>query len=107
MLMKRVSGISAHFKRKLVFVATAEGEVIRTSLEKNQTTVILGKERLDIWVSFLSVDWLHDQLYLVGKKKRSNTWTIKRCELNGERLTTVLPSLSAPPIDFMADPYTG
>jgi hypothetical protein len=99
--------MSAHFKRKLVFIATAEGQVIRTSLEKNQTTVILSKEKLDIYVTFLSVDWLHDKLYLVGRKKRSATWCIKRCDLDGDRLSTVLPTLGAQPIDFMADPYTG
>jgi len=103
-------GMSAHFRKNLVFIATADGEVIRTRLgtgNVNETQVILSKTKLDIQVSFLSVDWLHDKLYLVGKKKRSNTWSIRKADLNGARLQTVLPNIGSRPVDFMADPYTG
>lgn len=99
--------MAAHFKYKWIFVATADGQVIRTGLERNDSVVLLSPEKLDITVQFLSVDWLHDKLYLVGKKKRSTTWCIKKCEFNGEKLQTVYPNLGAQPLDFVADPYTG
>ena len=103
--------MSAHFRKNLVFIATSEGEVIEASLgPTNHTKVILTKEKLDIQVSFLSVDWLHDKLYLVGKEKRekrSHIWSIWKANLNGARLQPVLRNMGSKPVDFMADPYNG
>jgi hypothetical protein len=99
--------MAAHFKYKWVFIATSEGEISRTDLHRNETTVLILKERLElVEVPFLAVDWLHNKLYIVGKK-RSSAWVIKRCDLSGDKLITVSPYIFARPIDFAADPFTG
>lgn len=101
-----ISAMACHVKDKTVFIATQDGEIIRTGLNHSQT-VILRKDRLQLEVVFLSVDWLHNQLYIVGKKWRSDNWTIKRCDLTGNNLVTVYTYLFGRPVDFAADPYTG
>jgi hypothetical protein len=57
--------------------------------------VIVSKDRLDLGVAHLSVDWLHHKLYIVGKKRASSTssWVIKRCDLEGNGLTTIYSKL--------------
>ncbi|ODM95801.1 Proto-oncogene tyrosine-protein kinase ROS [Orchesella cincta] len=105
---QNISAIACHYKYKWVFIATSEGDIIRTGLINNQNLLILRKDRLDLpVVSFLAVDWLHNQLYIVGKKRQSSNWSIKRCDLNGNNLITIYPYLFEKPIDFAADPYTG
>ncbi|CAG7731893.1 unnamed protein product [Allacma fusca] len=105
---QNISAITAHFKYKWVYIATSNGQVMRKSLEKNQSLEIFSSDGLDIVISFMSVDWLHNKLYLVGKMKSSSQWLIKICELNGQGLnTTIFPYLGAHLVDFIADPFTG
>lgn len=110
-----ISAIASHFKAKLIFIATGQGDIVRTGLEhpssdgesRNSSQLIVRRDRLDLVVSFLAMDWLHNHLYIVGKKKRSSNWSIKRCDLSGNNLMTIYTSLFVNPVDFSVDPYTG
>lgn len=99
--------IAAHTKYKWVFIATVDGQVVRTSLDKNETVIIFPRRALDVSIMFMSVDWLHNKLFLLGRMGQSSHWVIKRCELGGEDLVTIYPFLGGEPIDFHADPFTG
>ncbi len=104
---QNISAIASHIKYKWVFIATDDGDILRKGLDQSQHTLIVRRSRLDLEVAFLAVDWLHNQLYIVGKKWRSTNWSIKKCDLNGNNLVTIYTYLFERPIDFAADPYTG
>lgn len=80
-----------------VFLATTEGEIrsVNLSASNNISRVLISKQTLELNVAHLSVDWLHNKLYIVGKKRRSSNWVIKRCDLDGHALTTIYSTLPA------------
>nr|ALV82505.1 sev [Leptinotarsa decemlineata] len=70
-------GIAYHFKKKLFFVTDSDGFVSRLSLAPGgfTKTRILEPQNLDFKPLDITVDWLNNQLYILGEVKLF--WTIQ------------------------------
>lgn len=56
----------------------------------------------------LTIDWLNDQLYIMGEVKYEiSKYRIKRCNLDGSGLTAVYGGLYMKPVSMKIDPLNG
>ncbi|XP_071445601.1 proto-oncogene tyrosine-protein kinase ROS [Hetaerina americana] len=141
-----IKGVGLHISKDLLFVSDGAGIVWRMplggslpgvgtptvttngnnrrgmgggsgSITKPSTVITstqLGSNPLD-----LSVDWLNDQLYILGEviteeevqvEERAwmiESWQIARCRLDGSGLTVAVAGFHAKPKHFEVDPYNG
>ncbi|KAL1139033.1 hypothetical protein AAG570_009094 [Ranatra chinensis] len=74
--------------------------------------VILSEENegINFFPFSLSIDWLNDQLYVLGEvtdKSGGTRWQITRCGLDGSGLTVAVAGLLTKPLHIEVDPYNG
>ncbi|KAJ8952660.1 hypothetical protein NQ318_020975, partial [Aromia moschata] len=104
-------GIGIHIDKKLIFTSDAGGFVSRMSLEQDSgqhKTDILKPQNLDFRPLDLTVDWLSDQLYILGEvKDQVSRYIINRCNLDGSGLTVAYAGLSKKPFSVQIDPFSG
>ncbi|XP_046688875.1 proto-oncogene tyrosine-protein kinase ROS-like [Homalodisca vitripennis] len=55
----------------------------------------------------LSVDWLNDQLYVLGLADGSALWQVIRCGLDGSGITVAVAGFVTKPHHMEVDPYNG
>lgn len=99
-------------EKHLLFVSDTSGSVNSISLLKHtnttMNTMILSPSTINFLPLELSVDWLNDQLYILGEVKHKQTvWQITRCSLDGRRLQVAIAGLRHKPHHIEVDPYNG
>lgn len=110
--------MAIHYAKKWLFVADDGGNIIRTTMElsnpivldKVKRSVIIDKQSgLNFEPSLLSVDWLNDHLYILGKHVNASqpVWEINRCALDGSGMTVAIGGLFQKPLHMEVDPYNG
>lgn len=83
---------------------------MRIRLDKsNEEQQILSLQQLDFLPLQLSIDWLNNQLYILGevKSQTDSRYIIKRCNLDGTGLSVALAGLNRKPLMIQVDPYNG
>lgn len=108
-------GVAIHVKRKLLFVSDSERYVYKMPLGReagNDRTAILTPAQRDMQPLDLSVDWLNEQLYILGETRHDVTsgkkmWSVVRCDLEGRGLTVAVAGLKVKPHHVEVDPYNG
>ncbi|XP_070506786.1 proto-oncogene tyrosine-protein kinase ROS isoform X3 [Chironomus tepperi] len=113
----KISGIALDVRKKLIFVAEENGCIYQASLDislKNEKKeVICQKTGLNFKPSLLSVDWLNDQLYIMGEMTSNSqhqsikSWSISRCDYDGKKLIVAVGGLNEKPAYIEVDPYNG
>ncbi|GJQ85805.1 sev [Trypoxylus dichotomus] len=111
----KIKGVAIHVKRKLLFVSDSERYVYKMPLsrEANRNRVaILTPLQRDIQPLDLSVDWLNEQLYILGETRYDITsgkkmWSVIRCNLDGRGLAVAVAGLKVKPHHIEVDPYNG
>ncbi|XP_054163602.1 proto-oncogene tyrosine-protein kinase ROS-like isoform X2 [Oppia nitens] len=97
-----INGLAVHVQHKYLFVSDTSGTVRRISLKddnnKQMRTIVRNRSQKP---SHLSVDWLADNLYMIEENK------ISRCNLDGERMESVVTGFKTRPADMKVDPYNG
>lgn len=91
-------------------MSDSEGYVLRTSLRRYQAPItILTSDHTNFMPLDLSVDWLNDQLYMLGQVSHSSgpRWQIARCSLHGRGLTVAVAGFLSKPHHIEVDPYNG
>lgn len=83
------------------------------SREANRDRIaILTPAQRDIQPLDLSVDWLNEQLYILGETRYDvssgkKMWSVIRCDLDGRGLTVAVAGLKVKPHHIEVDPYNG
>ncbi|XP_060523893.1 proto-oncogene tyrosine-protein kinase ROS isoform X2 [Cylas formicarius] len=108
----QLQGIDIHISQKLLFISDDNGSVWRVPIEQEtkNKTLILTKSQLGFVPLNISVDWLNDQIYILGKvtpRKDQERYIIKRCNLEGGDLTVAFAGLSRQPTTMQVDPCNG
>ncbi|XP_045468365.1 proto-oncogene tyrosine-protein kinase ROS isoform X2 [Harmonia axyridis] len=104
---KEIKGLAVHTTKKLLFVSESDGHVAKMSMETNVTTYILTPDQINFIPLDLSVDWLNDQIYLLGEVKHKKMYQIARCNLDGSGLTVAIAGLLFKPHCMEVDSYNG
>ncbi|XP_074032211.1 receptor protein-tyrosine kinase sevenless isoform X2 [Leptinotarsa decemlineata] len=105
-----LKGIAYHFKKKLFFVTDSDGFVSRLSLAPGgfTKTRILEPQNLDFKPLDITVDWLNNQLYILGEVKfQISKYIIKRCNFDGSGVTVSYAGLTKKPSSLEIDPLNG
>lgn len=107
-----ITGISMHYAKKFLFIADAGGYITRASLvmgNPQRTIIIDPRAGLNFQPLLLSVDWMNDHLYVLGKRHNGTltVWEICRCSLDGTGMTVATGGLFKQPIHIEVDPYNG
>ena len=70
-----LSGVSFHFRKHLLFVSDSSGLVqCLTMTQRGTTKAVIYNSTAH--PSFLSVDWLHDHLYILERSKVRNYFSL-------------------------------
>lgn len=109
-----ISGISLDVHRKQIFIVESDGCVYQLSLdlesEESKKEVICQKNGLNFKPLLVSVDWLNENLYVMGEiksKTHVTSWSISRCDFDGKMLTVAIGGLHGRPLHIEVDPYNG
>ncbi|XP_076250339.1 receptor protein-tyrosine kinase sevenless isoform X2 [Rhynchophorus ferrugineus] len=107
-----IQGIGIHVNRQLLFLSDGNGSIWRIPIEKEtkNKTKILSSDQIDFFPLDISVDWLNDQIYILGEltpRKGQGRFIIKRCNLDGTGLTVALAGLPKKPTSIEIDPCNG
>lgn len=107
-----MTGIAMHYVKKYLFLADSGGFINRTSLEwTNSTsiTILDPAAGLNFQPLLLSVDWLNDHLYILGKRHNGTqtTYEISRCLLDGTGMTVATGGIFERPVQIEVDPFNG
>ncbi|KAI4460354.1 tyrosine-protein kinase receptor [Holotrichia oblita] len=111
----KIKGVAIHVKRKLLFVSDSDRYVYKMPLNReanrNRIAVLTPTQR-DIQPLDLSVDWLNEQLYILGETRYDvnsgkKMWSVIRCDLDGRGLTVAVAGLKVKPHHIEVDPYNG
>ncbi|CAG9822767.1 unnamed protein product [Phaedon cochleariae] len=105
-----LKGLGFHYNKQLLFIIDSEGVVSKISLENSTTEVInrLETQKLDFNPLDITVDWLNDQLYVLGEVKfQISKYIIKRCNFDGSGLTVAYAGLTKKPASMQIDPLNG
>ncbi|RZC34249.1 proto-oncogene tyrosine-protein kinase ROS, partial [Asbolus verrucosus] len=107
-----IKGIAIHINKKLLFVSDSGGHIMKMPLSRNNQnniTYILSPMQINVMPLDLSIDWLNDQLYILGEVRiqHQRMWQIARCDLNGRGLTIAVAGLRTKPYNIEVDPYNG
>lgn len=89
-----------HVRKGIIFVSDSLGRVL--SVKDHESKVILATE---LTPHSLSVDWLNDQLYVLGQS--GSRWEVARCQLDGTGITVAVAGLISKPLHIHVDPYNG
>lgn len=111
----RFLGLGVHLAHKILFVSDSKGYITKMPLSSkkstsNNTQAILSPAQITFMPQDLSVDWLNDQLYILGEVKvqhQKKMWQIARCNLDGKGLTVAIAGLRIKPHHIEVDPYNG
>ncbi|KAJ8921659.1 hypothetical protein NQ315_010568, partial [Exocentrus adspersus] len=106
----QLKGIGIHLNKKLVFIADSDGYVSKVPLkeEAEDKVHLLKPENIDFTPLDLTVDWLNDQLYILGESKyQASRYIITRCNFDGGSLTVAYAGLSKKPLSIQIDPFSG
>lgn len=98
-----ITGIAMHYAKKYLFVADDGGFINRASLEfghTDSTTIIDPKAGLNFQPLLMSVDWLNDHLYILGRRHNGTEtiYEISRCLLDGSGMTVATGGLFKKPV---------
>jgi len=91
-------------------VSDSAGYVSRSSLNHYEApSTILTPSHANFLPLDLSVDWLNDQLYILGQVTHSTgpRWQVARCALDGRGLTIAVAGILTKPYHIEVDPYNG
>ncbi|CAH1283434.1 unnamed protein product, partial [Diabrotica balteata] len=118
-----LKGIGFHYNKKLLFITDSDGYVSKIPLYQEskpnysnpykkfiyspKKIDILEPQNLDFKPLDITVDWLNDQLYILGEIKFNTAYIIKRCNLDGSNLMVVYAGLSQKPSSIQIDPLNG
>lgn len=107
-----ITGIAMHYAKKFLYIADDGGYIVRASLEMgntDRTTIIDPKAGLNFQPLLLSIDWLNDHLYILGRRHNGTltVWEICRCFLDGSGMTVATGGLFQKPIHVEVDPFNG
>ncbi|XP_066156235.1 proto-oncogene tyrosine-protein kinase ROS isoform X1 [Euwallacea fornicatus] len=107
-----IEGIGIHISKKLLFLSDANGYVWRIPIEQETQnySAVLTPDQLDFAPLDISVDWINNQLYILGEmkiRKKPKMYLIKRCFLDGSSLTVAYAGLIKRPIAMEIDPCNG
>ncbi|XP_069689840.1 proto-oncogene tyrosine-protein kinase ROS isoform X2 [Periplaneta americana] len=105
-----IKGVAIHVSHRLLFVSDSAGYVSRSSLTHYAApTTILTPSHANFLPLDLSVDWLNDQLYMLGQVTHSTgpMWQMARCGLDGRGLTIAVAGFLTKPYHIEVDPYNG
>lgn len=94
----------------MLFIADADGYVSKIPLKEDaeEKIHVLKPQNLDFVPLDLTVDWLNDQLYILGEVKyQVSRYIIKRCNLDGSNLAVAYAGLSKKPFSIQIDPFSG
>lgn len=105
-------GIAIHISQRLLFVSDSSASVQRISFtnftNESKTSTILAPSHMDSMPLELSIDWLNNQLYILGEVTHSwQVWQIMRCDLDGQGLQVAIAGLRTKPHHIEVDPYNG
>lgn len=103
-------GLAIHIRKQLLFISDSAGYIYQTLLVPYANkSVILTPQNLKFQPLDLSIDWLNDQLYILGElsHSKSKVWQITRCNLDGTGLTVAVAGLLTKPHHIEVDPYNG
>lgn len=110
--LTKVKGIAIHINKKLLFISDSSGYIYQMPLVKNNqgnVSIILAPMQINFMPLDLSMDWLNDQLYILGETKIQNQkmYQIAHCNLNGQGLVVAVAGLRSKPLNIEVDPYNG
>uniref|UniRef100_T1HB35 Tyrosine-protein kinase receptor n=1 Tax=Rhodnius prolixus TaxID=13249 RepID=T1HB35_RHOPR len=99
--------VALHIRKELLFVSDSLGRVVVTSSKNRPERRVLLSHvtHHDLMPHSLSVDWLNDQLYILGQV--GQRWQVARCELDGTGMLVALAGLLDKPLHIEIDPYNG
>lgn len=107
----KMIGFSIHVSQNFIFYSDEAGFINRKNLDNSTdvTQILKPDQGLNFKPSLLSVDWLNNQLYILGKVDVPNfdRWQISRCSLEGKGLTIAIAGLHTRPDHMEVDPYNG
>lgn len=110
----KITGIALNVRRKMIFVVEDDGCIYQASLDLTSKTekkeVSCQKTGLNFKPLLVSVDWLNDYLYIMGETGSSSqheSWTISRCDYDGNKLIVAVGGLNGKPSHIEVDPYNG
>lgn len=103
-----IRGIAIHISKRLIFISDSHGSVMKMPLSRNNRNKItyLLPPFQDFMPLDLSIDWLNNQLYILGEVN-DRMWQIARCDLDGRGLTIAVAGLRTKPYSIEVDPYNG
>lgn len=103
--------MAIHISRQLLFISDSGGYIHQTNLSRfTFSKALLTPSQLKFQPLDLSVDWLNDQLYILGEvshNSRNKVFQITRYGLNGGGLTVAVAGLMTKPHHIEVDPYNG
>ncbi|XP_021913370.1 proto-oncogene tyrosine-protein kinase ROS isoform X3 [Zootermopsis nevadensis] len=105
-----IKGVAIHVSHRLLFVSDSAGYVASSSLMRYEApSTILTPSHANFLPLDLSVDWLNDQLYILGEVTHSTgpMWQVARCGLDGRGLTIAVAGILTKPYHIEVDPYNG
>ncbi|XP_063241344.1 proto-oncogene tyrosine-protein kinase ROS isoform X2 [Bacillus rossius redtenbacheri] len=105
-----ITGVAIHVRKQLLLVADSARFVHRASLlAASWPQTILTPAHASFSPLALSVDWLNDQLYILGEVTHpaGPVWQVARCGLDGRGLTVAVAGFLARPLHMEVDPYNG
>lgn len=109
-----IKGMAIHVSRQLLFISDSKGFIHQTSLKSYQRSkILLTPQQLKFQPLDLSVDWLNEQLYILGEVVHENSYSknkvfqITRFGLDGGGLTVAYAGLLTKPHHIEVDPYNG
>jgi proto-oncogene tyrosine-protein kinase ROS len=105
-----IIGVAIHVSHRLLFVSDSAGYIACSSLIRYEApSTILTPSHANFLPLDLSVDWLNDQLYILGQVTHSTgpMWQVARCGLDGRGLTIAVAGILTKPYHIEVDPYNG
>ncbi|KAL1489268.1 hypothetical protein ABEB36_014201 [Hypothenemus hampei] len=107
-----IESLGIHISRQLLFMSDTAGCLWRIPVEQEtkNKTLLLDPSKTDFFPLDISVDWINEQLYILGEAKprtNSGKFLIKRCNLDGTGLTVALAGLTMRPVAIEIDPCNG
>ncbi|KAF5278624.1 hypothetical protein FQA39_LY00666 [Lamprigera yunnana] len=105
-----IKGIAIHVSQQLLFVSDSAAKVHRISFSNANRVkaTILSPPHIDFLPLELSIDWLNNQIYILGEvEHQRQVWQITRCDLDGHGHQVALAGLRIKPLHIEVDPYNG
>ncbi|XP_025828950.1 proto-oncogene tyrosine-protein kinase ROS isoform X3 [Agrilus planipennis] len=114
---KIIRGTAIHISKQVLFISVSSRSsesILRMNLSENKNknvTVVLSStetHNTDFRPRDLSVDWLNNQLYILGETSGpKKTWQVTRCDLDGKGIQVAVAGLQEKPHHMEVDPCNG